>query len=191
MEDDLIARAQAGDEHAFGQLVTRYADAAWRLARVLLPDRALAEDTVQEAWVDVWQHLPSFDLHRPLRPWLLVIVTNRCRKLVRKHAPLVVSLDDDAANLAEQIPGGTDAAQLALRAEADATLAAAVATLPADQQRVLELRFFADLDLAEIALVLDAPVGTVKSRLHRALRTLRDRLHGDATRLTFEVFGHE
>ncbi len=63
-----------------------------------------------------------------------------------------------------------------LRLVADQALHAVLMTLPAEQQHILELRFFADLELTEIALVLGIPLGTVKSRLHRALSVLRKRL---------------
>ncbi|MEO6889206.1 MAG: sigma factor, partial [Ktedonobacteraceae bacterium] len=65
MEDDIIQRAQRGDQRAFQQLVEGYSDLAWRTARVLLAERAAAEDAVQEAWLDTWRGLPRFQLARP------------------------------------------------------------------------------------------------------------------------------
>jgi RNA polymerase sigma-70 factor (ECF subfamily) len=173
MEQDLIRRAQAGDQAAFRQLVERYADVAWRTARALLPERTLAEDAVQEAWLDAWRGLARFELGRPFRPWLVTLVANRSRKAVRRAPPLQVPLDVEGAG---KLPGGEDPGEYWLRAEAAIEVGAALAALPAEQERVLALRYFAELELAEIATVTGAPLGTVKSRLHRALDAVRARL---------------
>ena len=85
-------------------------------------------------------------------------------------------------SVAEEVPGAEDTAERVIRLEGDAAVQAALHDLPPDQQRVLALRYFADLELHEIALVMDTPVGTVKSRLHRALGILRARLQPSYTR---------
>lgn len=174
MEDELIARAQQGDTLAFRELVERYSDLAWRTARVLLGDSARAEEAAQEAWVDVWQSLHRFELGRPFRPWLLTLLANRCRMIARHRTPTVVPLTPDDA---DQLIGADTASEPALQRETGDELRAALAALPPDQQRVLELRYFADLDLAEIADATGVPLGTVKSRLHRSLYAVRARLH--------------
>lgn len=176
MEDRLIARAQAGDAAAFRALVERYSDVTWRTARVLMGEHGRAEDAAQEAWLDVWQGLHRFERGRPFRPWLLTLVANRCRMMARRHAPATVPLTPDDADL---FPGVGDASDHALRGETGDELRAALAALPPDQRRVLELRYFADLDLAEIAAITGVPLGTVKSRLHRALGAARVALHRD------------
>lgn len=173
MENDLIRRAQAGDHEAFRQLVETYAGLTERTARVLLPDRASAEDAVQEAWLDAWRGLPGFQAGRPFRPWLLAIVANRCRMLARRKQLPVTPLDEV---LAEQWPDSADLAAGAIRAEGQAEVRAALATLQPDQRRMLALRYFAGLELREIAELTATPLGTVKSRLHRALDSLRDQL---------------
>lgn len=187
----LLTRASQGDALAFQRLVEHYAGLVSRLARTLLADHALAEDAAQEAWVDVWRGLPRFDTGQPFRPWLLTIVANRCRKAARRRSLPTVSLDGEAAHApddapdseADDAPGwlgerplGRDIAEDALHGEALREVGAIIATLPAEQRRILALRFFADLELAEIALLIGAPLGTVKSRLHRALGALRERL---------------
>jgi RNA polymerase sigma factor (sigma-70 family) len=172
MDDEHIERALAGDERAFRWLVDRYGPAAGRTARVLLADPGAAEDAVQEAWVDAWRHLPRFTLGRPFRPWLLTLVANRCRMAARRLAPATVALEAvDGGLLADP----ADVAGAAVGAAADAEIAAVLGALPPDQRRVVALRYFADLELTEIAAVTDAPLGTVKSRLHRALAALQHR----------------
>ncbi len=178
MESDLIQRAQQGDQIAFQQLVECYHAAVWRTARVLIGDRALAEDAVQEAWLDVWRGLARFDVSRPFRPWLLTIVANRCRMLARRSHALSLPLDSPLAAGAADIVAGPDD-QGGMPDEIDPDLEQALAALTADQRRIIELHFSADLALTEIALILSVPEGTVKSRLHRALQALRKALRHD------------
>lgn len=177
MEHDLIERAVRGDIAAFAGLVEQHGAMTARVARVLLRDAAAADDAAQEAWVDAWRGLPRFRVGEPLRPWLLTLVANRCRKAVRRHVLTTVPLDAIAVDTV-RVAG--DVAEGALRRETAGELRAALAALPADQQRVLELRYFADLELAEIGVVMSCPIGTVKSRLHRGLAALRERLGASA-----------
>jgi RNA polymerase sigma-70 factor (ECF subfamily) len=173
MEDDLIRCAQAGDHGAFRKLVDTYTPVAWYAAQVLLSDRSSVEDVLQESWLDAWRGLSRFQRGRPFRPWLLTIVARRCRMTTRRRSLPTVPFDLEETG---QIPSDDRVSDRLLRLEADQVLQMALAALPAEQQRILELRFFADLELAEIALMLGIPLGTVKSRLHRALNVLRKRL---------------
>lgn len=179
MDEDLIKRAQEGNQSAFRALMETYARVAWRTAWVLLGDRMLAEDATQDAWLNVWRSLPTFQRGRSFRPWLLTIVANRCRTLSRRVVP-VISLDaDDPQHVI--VAAVDDVAALYVRQETDAEVRAALAQLPLDQRAVVDLRYFAGLDLAEIAAVLQVPLGTVKSRLHRAHGALRLRLQHTCT----------
>jgi RNA polymerase sigma-70 factor (ECF subfamily) len=166
-ENELIARAQAGDRDAFRRLVETYSEVAGRTARVLLADRADAEDAAQEAWLDAWKALPRFQAERPFRPWLLAIVANRCRMKARKYQPVTEAFNDE---IGEQLvaPGPED--------KYDEELECALGKLDAGQRKVLALRFYADLQLDEIAELIDVPLGTIKSRLHRAIAALRTSL---------------
>jgi RNA polymerase sigma factor (sigma-70 family) len=120
---------------------------------------------VQEAWLDAWRGLGRFEPGRPFRPWLLALVANRCRRAARRWAPSFVPLDEFAES-----QGQWDDQ---LGQTLDAEVGSALGLLSPDQRRVVALRFFADLELAEIAGVTATPLGTVKSRLHRALALLR------------------
>jgi RNA polymerase sigma factor (sigma-70 family) len=173
MENDLILRAQAGEQAAFRQLVEAFTPVVWRTAQALVPDRGSAEDVLQESWLDVWRGLPRFERGRPFRPWLLTIVSRRCWMAARRRSLVSVPFEYEAM---EEWPSDDRVSDRMLRLEADQALHVALMTLPAEQQRILELRYFADLDLNEIALVMGTPLGTVKSRLHRALGVLRERL---------------
>ena len=172
-EDTIIQRTQMGDQLAFQQLIEIYNAIAWRTAQVLLFDRAVVEDVMQEVWLDVWRGLPRFQRGRSFRPWLLTIVANRCRMITRRRKAALQPLDSDEA---EQLLSVDDVLEHVLRLEEDVELQLALEIVSAEQRRVLELRFFADLDLNEIALITNTPLGTVKSRLHRALASLRRQL---------------
>ena len=173
MDEDLIQRAREGDAGAFRALVERYTLIAWRVACILIPDRGYAEDALQEAWIDVWRGLPRFDNSRPLRPWLLTIVANRCRMLARHHHLAVVALDDI---LSETMPDRCPPDMTSITGELEGALHDALGALPLEQRRLLALRYQAELDLVEIATLCGQPLSTVKSRLYRTLATLRKRL---------------
>lgn len=181
--DELIARAARGDAEAFGEIVEAYANLTLRVAAALLPDATSAEDAAQEAWVDVWHGLPGFHSGQPFRPWLVTIVANRCRKQTRRRALDTVRLDTELVDAARWQDDDADAV---LAAIPDPELERALAELPGEQRQLLGLRFGADLDLATIAHLTQTPLGTVKTRLRRALETLRGRLaaqsHSAATR---------
>jgi RNA polymerase sigma-70 factor (ECF subfamily) len=180
-ESSVIRRAQTGDQRAFQQLVETHHALVWRAVRALLGDATAAEEVEQEAWLDVWRGLPTFRSDRPFRPWLLTVVANRSRKYARRHVVVAEPLDESALEIDV---GASDGLAQALKRERRQELARAVAALPAEHIRVLALRYFADLDLAEIAAVTDAPLGTVKSRLHRALGALREGLSPEWTQDT-------
>ena len=180
VEENLIRRARVGDQGAFRTLVEGYLPVAWRICRILLADRGMAEDALQDAWIDVWTALPRVDVRRPFRPWLLTVVANRCRMAARRRRVPTIPLD---AALAEQLHGVDSIAyELELRdryqdeVTRHAALQTALSTLSRDQRQLLALRYQAELELGEIALVIGAPIGTVKSRLHRTLATLRTQL---------------
>lgn len=169
MEDALIRRAQQGDQRAFQQLVEMYQALAWRTACALLSDRGLAEDALQEGWLDVWKGLKRYRLDSSFRSWLLVVIANRCRKALRSiHGP-IISLH----TMAEDVLIDEQSLQLFSHLEMKNELNHAFSQLSKQHRQILELRFFAGLELTEVALVTNVPLGTVKSRLHRALEALR------------------
>jgi RNA polymerase sigma-70 factor, ECF subfamily len=173
MEISLIRRAQAGDQEAFGELIELYAGLVSRVSQVLVPDRFLAQDAVQEAWLDVWRNLSRFRVNEPFRPWLLTIVANRCRKIMRRIKPNTVSLD---TKFVQELQTNTDLEAVVIEAVSIEEVKLAVAQLRVEQQHVLALRYFAELELEEIAQLTNIPLGTVKSRIHRALNTIRNEL---------------
>ena len=175
-ESQLIRAAQAGSEEAFDALVERFHLLVLWTAQALLAYSASAEDVAQEAWISAWRALNRFDQTRPFRPWLLRIVTNCCRMHVRSAASHAALERVDGA-----LPGEEDLLTQVIRREELAALDAVITSLPPIQRQVIELRYLAELELAEIAIVMEVPLGTVKSRLHRALIAIRQQMKMAAT----------
>jgi RNA polymerase sigma factor (sigma-70 family) len=152
---------------------------AYRLAGYLLADSAEAEDATQEALEKAWLAWPRLREPDRFGAWFDRIVANVCKdKLRRSRGIRVLELDDAVANSVH----ADDPFRASLARDQVGRL---VRKLPSDQQLVVALRYWRSLSLEEVADRLDLPLGTVKSRLHYAMRTLRqelDRLDGEVTR---------
>lgn len=171
-----VARARAGDRSAYEVLVARYTMAAHRTA-FLLGAGSEAEDVVQEAFVKAFRALPRFREGAPFRPWLLRIVTNEARNLHRsagRRAALAWRLAATAPDRSAADGGSaTDPEEHAISAQQHAALLQAVAALSEKERLVVTCRYFLELSEAETSQVLGWPLGSVKSRLSRALARLR------------------
>lgn len=155
----LVARARNGSREAAAALFERHWDAAWRAAYGVTGRRAMADDVAQDAFERAFAALSRFDETRPFAPWLHRIVVNRALDLLRSERRLVGEPDEAAA-----WPDVRDG---------DRALLDAVAALPLQRRVVVVLRFGLGLPPSAIAEVLGLPVGTVHSRLARALAQLR------------------
>ena len=169
-ERRLISLAQAGDREAFCALARTHVPGLLRAAATFGAERGAAEDLAQETLLEAWRSLGRFDGRCRLGTWLFGILRNRWLKSLRKKSPTVVGGEVVETILA----AGQVAPDLQLeQAEESVQLRHALAALPDGQREVLELRFFGQASLEEIAQVLDCPLGTVKSRLHHGLEKLR------------------
>lgn len=159
---------------AYEELVRRHQAVAIRTAHLFAPDGD-AEDAVQEAFVKAHAALGRFRAGSPFRPWLLRIVANEARNRRRsagRRAGLVLrSAEDRRPDDAAPSPESA-----VLAAEQRAWLLAGLNALRDDDREVIAARYLLELSEAEAAEVLGVPRGTVKSRLSRALRRLRDGL---------------
>jgi RNA polymerase sigma factor (sigma-70 family) len=179
-DDDALARVRAGDREAYAELVRRHAPLAVRTAS-LLGAGAEAEDVVQESFVKAYAGLGRFREGSAFRPWLLQIVANETRNLHRS-AGRRRARERSAWARAEPLLAGADLddpALAALSRERRAALLAGLSRLSAPHRQVVTCRYLLDLDEAETAVVLGWPRGTVKSRLHRALRRLSEEVRND------------
>lgn len=168
-DEDLVAVCNVGDAReaarAFETLYRRHRDFVLRVARRFTHDRELALDALQETFAYLLRKFP------PAGEGLTL--TARLSTLLY---PVAKNFGIDAVRKARRYVGDEDAlAELPAEPTAEAQpLDAALAALSPDHREVLTLRFVDDLSLAEIALALDVPLGTVKSRLHLAIKELRD-----------------
>jgi RNA polymerase sigma factor (sigma-70 family) len=178
-DDDqaLIARARGGDLDAYGALVARHQDVAFRTAYVISGDAADAEEAAQDAFVKAHAALGRFRAGAPWRPWLLTIVANEARNRRRSAG----RRDQLAVRAAAAEPSlvSASAESAVLLADRREALHGALARLEDRDRQVVFLRFFLDLTEAETAAALGCRPGTVKSRLHRALERLRAHLEDD------------
>lgn len=177
-EEELVARAQRGDTHAYERIVETYQGVAFRVAYVVCGDTADAEDAAQEGFVKAFRALPRFRTGAPLRPWLLQIVANEARNR-RRAAGRRTNLALRAA--AESRPGDAAPSPEAavLVAEQRETLLRALDGLRDEDREVISCRYLLDLSEEETATALGLRRGTVKSRTSRALARLRDQLETD------------
>jgi RNA polymerase sigma-70 factor (ECF subfamily) len=163
-------------------------ESAFRLAYLILGDAAEAEDATQEAFIRAYHSLHRFDASRPMRPWLLSITANLARNRLRSAARYLAALQ---RFMRQEPPGaartpGEPPPALAEKQQAQ-DLWQAVRRLSQPDQEVVYLRYFLELSEAETAQTLGVPAGTVKSRLHRAVRRLRGVVEQDYPSLRGEV----
>jgi len=178
-EQRLIARAQQGDERAYEALVRQYQEVAFRAAYLITHDEHDAADAAQDGFLRAYDALPGFQLGRPLRPWLLRIVTNLAlnRRLAAQRRARMT--ERYTHHTLVETAGALSIDGHVARREQQRQLLEAVEQLPPDQRRLIALRYFLELPEAEVAETLKIPIGTVKSRLHRTLARLRAIIQAD------------
>jgi RNA polymerase sigma-70 factor, ECF subfamily len=172
MEGHLIVADREGTDGAADYVRAARAGVtdAYRLAGYLLGDATEAQDAVQDALVKAWRSWSNLRDRDAFEPWFDRIVVNVCRDRMRRHRTLRM-VDLEAA-------GEIESADVFGSMLASDEVAGAVARLGVDHRIVIALRFWQDLTLEQVAERLDLPLGTVKSRLHYALRALRLELGG-------------
>lgn len=167
----VIAAVRAGDADAFGVIVERYQQVAFRVAYLIVRDAPAAEDVCQEGFIRAYRQLGQFRSGEPFRPWLLRIVTNLALNDVRargRRQGLFMRLVPSQERVE---PGPAAAVE---ERERRVLLLEAIEELPVDDRVVLYLRHFLDLPEREIAEAIGKRPGTVKSRLSRARGRLRE-----------------
>jgi len=166
----------AGDTTALSVLYDRYAARLFGLASKILNDGALAEDVVQELFMHFWQQSAGFDQRRgqPL-PWMMVLCRNRCIDKLRSLKSSLKRSSILEENLNEFVTNeSADPLEHVKHKELQATIAAALEQLPDEQRVPIELSYFEGLSQTEIADRLQAPLGTVKTRVRLGMQKLRN-----------------
>ena len=183
-DGQLLQRYLDGESEAFGTLVRRYEKPLYGFLSRFCGDGALAEDVFQETFLQVYRSAGMFDADRPFRPWLFTVAANKARDAMRKRgrrseAPLDAPVGNGQGRpttfadlLASEMPSPDE---ISVNQETRRDVQALVQELPEHLREVLALSYFKELPHKEIAEILDVPVGTVKSRLHAAVRAFAEK----------------
>jgi RNA polymerase sigma-70 factor, ECF subfamily len=183
-DHELAARAAAGDGAAFTVIMRRHNRLLFRTARAILKSDAEAEDALQEAYLRAWRAIDGFRHEAKLSTWLARIVINESlARLRRERGALVIplhteiepsldrALEEPMDNDADRQPEG-----VAMRAELRHLLEASIDRLPDAFRSVFILRAIEEMSVEDVAVALDLPEATVRTRLFRARGLLRERL---------------
>ncbi len=178
-DTELLRRHLAGEDEAFTALVRRYERELYNFLARFTGDPTLAEDLFQETFLQLHVSAATFDQTKKLKPWLFTIAANKARdamrsRLRRAAAPLDATVSgtaDDRTTYADLMPSDVPAPQESmLNLEDRLAVESIVSQMPEHLRTVLVLSYFSDLPYKEIAEILGVPLGTVKSRLHAAVK---------------------
>ena len=168
----MVSRVLRGDQEAFSDIVTQYSGAMLRTAYMIVGDRDIAEDVVQDSLVQAWHHLQDLREAGALRPWLMRIVVNQCisfkRRLARSTNFLRNALSEQETDMLARIADDHKG-----RMERDWDLARAIETLPIKQRVAIVLHYYNGMTLPEMAQALKTSENTLKKRIQAALVNLR------------------
>ena len=178
-DDALVLRARNGDREAFGELVNRHQRRLWMVCRQYVGADE-ADAVAQDSLVKAFTRIADFDGRAAFSTWLTRIAINSCLDELRRRrraATTISEPEEDADGplqlVADDRAGPED---LSAQRQAVAELGQREAALPPRQREIFRLRFYAEMELEEIAAVLGVHVGTVKTQLHRAVHRLRHEL---------------
>lgn len=175
----LVRDALAGQSAAFGELVRRHQDRLFNSVLRIVGKPDDAADIVQEAFINAWQSLPNFHGHAEFSTWLYRIAYNATISWQRKQRPMISILAHrNGTTPIEPADQRRDAApgDVLDRVEEAAILQASLLQLSVEHRQVLVLKDFEGLKYEQIADILGVPIGTVRSRLHRARLELHARV---------------
>ena len=162
----LVERARSGDHDAFSALVDVTIARLDTVARLVLRDRELARDAVQEVLIQAWRDLPGLRDPDRFDAWLHRLTMHTCLDLVRRRRRRAIEVDLDVLDLSGRLDPSLDIADREL-------LDGALAQLDAGHRAVIVLHYYLGLPMPEVAAALGIPTGTAKSRLHYSLAAMR------------------
>ncbi len=174
LDSVLIERLRNDDLSALEQLFERYRAQVYRTAYAITHDSAAADDILQDTMLKVYKHANRIDVNLPLAPWLYRVTVNLSYTWSTRSRNRWVSIENMVDHLVSPIRHAPD--KVAENNEQNARIEKALDTLQFNQRIVVILHYLEDMDLQEIADVLELPVGTVKSRLYYARENLRRQL---------------
>ena len=166
MDREVLERFRLGDEAAVKAVYDRFGGPVFALSMSILGDHGLAADATQQTFIKAWRAASTYDPERSFAPWIYAIARRTAIDLYRKRSRLVVSDEVDVVSF----PPGLETVWEVFEVRA------ALDRLPDEERQVVKLSHFDGFTHVEIAQRLDIPVGTVKSRSHRAHRRLVEML---------------
>ncbi len=167
----LVERLKQGEPGAIDEVVREYQNPLFSFIIRIVENRETADDIFQETWVRVIRHIGSFRGDARFSTWLFQIALNQCRNVMRKQSRRsFVDIEDVSQSLA--VNPDVDADQIVMAGKVKKMLAG----MPVKMREVIVLRYYHDKSEQEIAAVIGKPLGTVKSRLHRATHMLREKM---------------
>jgi RNA polymerase sigma-70 factor, ECF subfamily len=172
---ELVVRLQKRDPQALAELYDRYGRVAYSLILRVVRDAAIAEDLVQETFLRVWNRVQGFDAEKgAIGPWLLAVARNRAIDYLRsaggRERNALEFEETDHPSLYTDMESGL------LMSDKARHVKAAMERLPANHRQVIELAYFEGLSQTEMAERMGQPLGTVKTWVRTALKSLRDDL---------------
>lgn len=176
-----IKEVLKGDQNAFAEIVELFQDKLYRVCYRMLGNKHEAEDIAQEAFVRAFINIHTFDTNRKFSTWLYRIGTNLCIDRIRKKKPDYF-LDAEVAgtdglNMYSQIASTDELPEEeVLKMEMQDRVQYEISRLPDKYRAVIVLKYMEDLPLQEISDILEMPLGTVKTRIHRGREALRKQL---------------
>jgi RNA polymerase sigma factor (sigma-70 family) len=179
VQAELVTRAQQGDREAFSMLASGVSARLYATARLILRQPDLAEDAVQDTLVEAWRDIRGLRDPERLDAWLHRLLVRACHRHARRDQRRRIT-EISVPDLEEGRAPGMGFAHDAAGAVADRDeIERAFRRLTDDQRTLLALVFYADLSLADVSVAMGVPVGTIKSRHHRAMAALRAALAAD------------
>lgn len=177
LEDYLVASARLNDKQAFARLVALRGPRLLSHATRLLGNREEARDAVQESWVDIYRGLPGLRDPMSFPAWATRIVTRKCARLIKGNVSRR-KLEQELV-LESGVLSHTATSDFASASDAQ-KVRAAIEALPPAHGAAIALFYLEDMSVADVAVALDVPVGTIKTRLMHARAKLKDILKGES-----------
>lgn len=175
---ELLTRYTAGEEAAFRELVDRYKNSLYAFLGKFLNQHDLVEDVFQETFLQLFSSRESFDMNRPLRPWLFTIAANKAKDALRKWrrtsaVPIGSMTDSEDLSFDDMLNTITSDPIMPYeeleKNETALNVGQIIASMPDNLREILLLSYFQRFSYKQMAEILSIPIGTVKSRLHTAV----------------------
>lgn len=177
-DSELLERYRKGEESAFREIVSRYKNSLYAFLRRFISQQDVVEDVFQETFLQLYSSRDSFDVDRPLRPWLFTIAANKAKDALRKiqrQATMSMGTMADAGDVSmDEVVNiltsyETTPEDEVSRDETSVRVRQIIAEMPDNLREILLLAYFEQFSYKHMAEILSIPIGTVKSRLHTAV----------------------